>query len=223
MGRNPPKDQTERRGKSTGTRDTRMVAAANGLSSFSGHLVQMAGALAAGNGRAVDASTAFGPWKISPKYRQIICNIFPFLVAFSLGLLGVYAYGDRGDPRSIIEIQVVTGDGSLSPGTFASVLYTVHDSQECYGVVHRWIVDSNGLSHAMPDTTVFHNYSVTGHGATYQFSREFRIPRFISTGPAVYRAQTERWCNLLQWLIWPIDDNEEAKFTIVEGTSRERD
>jgi hypothetical protein len=152
------------------------------------------------------------------RWRRLVCHILPVMVALTIGTVGMTAIklvGDRYDPRSILTTQIVP---LLSaPGSFVSVVYLVQDNRECHGIVHRWVIDSSGLIHAIGDVTVFHNF-VVEFKKPYHFSRDFRIPRGAAAGPALYQARTERWCNFLQEWFWPIVDTESASFIISGGS-----
>lgn len=164
--------------------------------------------------------STFTQWQLMSPWRRLACHVLPVLV----GLLitgAVFALAvDRNDPRDII--HATTDPAVVVPGQIVSIVYTAKDKRECNGVVHRWIVDSGGALkkpklYALPDASVFHNYTTNAPGVPFEFSREIRVPFNINWGTATYHATTERWCNPLQQYFWPISSSDYASFTVVPG------
>jgi len=152
-------------------------------------------------------------------WRRAICHIFPIITSLIIGAVGVWAYGNRANPREILSVKVSPIE--VNAGGFLSVVYEISDIRECQGVVHRWIRDSAGTLYAISDATVFHNFYGSEAAKSYKFARELRVPRTTRAGPAMYHAQTERWCSPLQWF-WPIVDIEEAPFTVLPPSTQQQ-
>ena len=156
---------------------------------------------------------SFTQWQLMPPWRRVACHIVPVLFAFLVGIGAVQLVGDRYHPRIILEVRV--SPQIVQPGQVVEVVYTAKDKRRCHGEVHRWIVDKDSRLYALPEVPVFYNYE--GLPPSFDFVRDIIIPPSIPDGPAVYHAETDRWCNALQRAFWPIHDANDAKFTVQRG------
>ncbi len=80
----------------------------------------------------------------------------------------------------------------------------------CRGLVHRVHIDSQGhhFDYDAIDAAIHGPIGVT---ELHRF--EWVIPG-MAPGPAIFRRQTDRWCNWLQRL-WPMQEVHEAKYTVL--------
>jgi hypothetical protein len=147
-------------------------------------------------------------------WRRILCHALPVIASLVIAAIGIWAYGSRQEPRIILAADIFPN--ATAPGNEISVIYAVTDYRECRGVTHRWIVDSIGIIHVLPDADIFHRFwSNQPRPQTYNLSRDFRVPLTASFGEATFHAQTERWCSPIQYF-FPIMQTEEAIFTVMK-------
>lgn len=135
-------------------------------------------------------------------------------VSFVLGLLifatPIYFLLDR---LPAVETVIHFEPDRVFPGQHVQVVWTVKVLRShCHGRVHRSMIDSQGHIFAFESiAAVIHG--VVGTIDTYYY--EWSIPVGISPGPAIFRRNTERWCNPLQQWLWPMHEVHEAMFTVL--------
>jgi hypothetical protein len=137
-------------------------------------------------------------------HRSRWCNY----IGLTLGLLvAAPVFGmlfDRREPVHLYEGQFVPDQ--VLPGQSIVVVWEVDElRQGCDGVVERRILEKKtGKVHYFKrEPTVYHLVGPAGGRQT--FSRDFTLPQAITPGPAEYTTIGERWCNLLQKYIWPME------------------
>jgi hypothetical protein len=134
-------------------------------------------------------------------------------VFFVLGLLvfatPVYFLLDRSPA---VETEIHFEPDHVVPGQHAQAVWTVKVLRpHCRGLVHRSMIDSQGHIFAFEAVaSVIHGD--VGTTDTYYYG--WTIPIGMSSGPALFRRNTERWCNPLQRWLWPMQEVHEAKFTV---------
>jgi len=121
--------------------------------------------------------------------------------------------------RHVTDLRPV-GITEAHPGGTATIEYVGTETKVCDGRVHRSITDSTGAFHDLPDADVFRlpfhdlNKKVT-------FWHEFPVPWKVAPGPATYHSEVVRYCNFLQWLVWPSVERYHIKFNVTAATRPE--
>jgi len=82
----------------------------------------------------------------------------------------------------------------------------------CRGLVHRAMIDSQRQIFAFSSIAAVVHGDV---GTTDTYRYDWTIPMGMAPGPAIFRRNTERWCNPLQKWIWPMQEVHEARFTVL--------
>lgn len=135
------------------------------------------------------------------------------LVSFLLGVaafsLPMYLLLDRSPA---VETTIRMEPDHVVPGQKAEAVWTVKVLRpHCRGLVHRTMIDSQNRIFAFSSiSSVIHGE--VGTEDTYRY--DWIIPMGMSPGKAVFRRNTERWCNPLQRWLWPMQEVHEAHFTV---------
>jgi hypothetical protein len=104
----------------------------------------------------------------------------------------------------------------VSPGdSFQAVWIDTPLREGCTGVVFRRFV---GLSDGMKASWVYPAVHVVLHGPVgepEQFRTPWVVPAKMDPGTeGVFRKHIKRSCNFLQAWIWPMEEDQEARFTV---------
>jgi hypothetical protein len=81
----------------------------------------------------------------------------------------------------------------------------------CGGIIYRQFISGEELW-VFPPTSVVHHDDV---GAVQTFHTQWVTPR-MPAGRAVFHKNYYRWCNVFQRWLWPMYEEQEAEFTVVE-------
>ena len=147
----------------------------------------------------------------------------PFLIAFLVGAL-VFA-----TPAYMLlqrEPCIETTDFHMEPSTVASgqkfvAVWTDRTLRAgCNGMLNRRFIATNGI-----DIWVFPPAHTVHHGAVGSTSR-FHTPWIAPDAPPgtdiVFRKDIQRWSNPIQKWVWPMEEAQEAPFSIVEPAQEPR-
>jgi hypothetical protein len=105
---------------------------------------------------------------------------------------------DRQPPVIYERVGAVTA--SAPQGGQLEVEFSVFRLRICPADVRRWLIDSAGVRHSIPQFTV--GPRLNAGLDTYR--RTITIPDAAAVGPAVYTVDLDYYCNPLQRLGWPI-------------------
>lgn len=131
----------------------------------------------------------------------------------ALAALGAWGYNDLVLDRHPVDFELTEiYPNPAAPGSYTSLFYMGQQNYICDGIIHRWIVDSAGTVHDLPDVTMFQYDGASS--APVQFEREIRIPASAAHGVATMHVTAVRWCNVLQHMFWPIQDTHKLNFLI---------
>jgi hypothetical protein len=132
-----------------------------------------------------------------------------FMLGLVIFVVPMYLLLDRS---SAVETEIHFDPDHVLPGQQVQVVWSVKVLRpQCRGLVHRSMIDSQGRIFAF-DSIASVIHGEVGTTDTYYYG--WSIPIGISPGPAVFRRNTERWCNPLQQWLWPMQEVHEAKFTV---------
>ncbi len=84
----------------------------------------------------------------------------------------------------------------------------------CTGVVNRrftGVKDGNKTSWVLPAVHVVLHGAV---GVPEQFRTTWRVPHLDPGTEGVFKKHVKRWCNLPQELLWPMEEDQEAIFSV---------
>jgi len=105
---------------------------------------------------------------------------------------------------------------TVVPGQRSEAVWTVKVLRPgCRGLVYRKMIDSQGRIFAFSAVEAVIHGKV---GTTDTYRSDWVIPAGMSPGPATFRRDTERWCNVLQHWLWPMQEVHKAHFTVVATT-----
>lgn len=146
--------------------------------------------------------------KTVKKARRYLCHLAAGLMALLIVLPISSMLMDRTVPYSAVEGEIVPY--SIPQGGTGSIHWRGIRKRDCDGIVKRTIIDIEGNVHPLPEARTAYYQD-----PKYKFSREFRVPEYAVSGPAIYQAQTLFICNPIHYL-WPIPSISPAvKFNIV--------
>lgn len=134
------------------------------------------------------------------------------LIAITLSF-GYWIVNDLVVERVPVEYVLNTIDPSPAiPGAVATLRYSGRQNYRCEGLIRRWIVDSGGTIHDLPDVPQF-DYD-SDEPALVRFAREIDIPPSASSGAATIHVTAFRWCNIMQHYFSPTMDHHTLHFDI---------
>ena len=150
--------------------------------------------------------------------RRLLCHAAPVFVSLCIGFFAIELIGPRFESRALINAHIEPP--VLEPGQIGSFKFTASGETRrfdkiCDGVVHRWIVDSQGTIWSITDANAAEVIPMD-HGS-FDFVRQFPVAVGAAAGPAVYHSEVTRWCNPLQQLFLPIVIYHRAPFEIVNA------
>jgi len=103
----------------------------------------------------------------------------------------------------------------LRPGAKTRAAWTVktlRDPDQCRGLVHRSLIDSQGQVFAFSTIDAVIHGSI---GEVHTYYYPWTIPTGLAPGPAIFRRNVDRWCNPLQRWVWPMHEVHETTFTVL--------
>lgn len=138
--------------------------------------------------------------------KVLLASFCSGLVVFSVP---AYLLLDRS---AAVETVVHLEPDHVTPGQMVEVVWSVKVLRAgCMGLVHRQVVDSQNRIFAFASVGAVIHGKV---GTTDTYRYDWTIPMGMQPGLAVFRRNTERWCNPLQHYFWPMQEVHEATFTV---------
>lgn len=87
----------------------------------------------------------------------------------------------------------------------------------CHGIVHRRFISGKDVWVFPPVRAV--NHGPVGEAQT--FHTMWTIPD-MPPGEGVFQKTVRRWCNHVQEWLWPMEEVQEARFSVVESAQEQR-
>ena len=214
-GGRPTKRSAGRARKTKSAAGNPLVRAPGNLAWYRRHFIALAARLA---GRHVGGLGYYstGPaWQAVSLWRRLAYHAPPIILAAIVGMLAIELLAERLSPREYADVRIEPN--VVKPGQTANFKFKANAAigrfdADCHGLVHRWIVDAQGVVLSLNNIDASEVVPID-HGS-FQFVREFPVPGAIACGPANYHSQVTRWCNPLQGLFWPIVDSHVASFVV---------
>jgi hypothetical protein len=138
----------------------------------------------------------------------------PLLLSFIFGcvVFSIFAYLLL-DRSPAVETVIHMVPDAVVPGQKFEAVWSVKVLRpHCRGLVHRVMVDSQGQIFAFASIAAVIHGEV---GTTDTYRSDWIVPMGMSLGPAIFRRNTERWCNPLQKWLWPMQEVHEAEFMVI--------
>jgi hypothetical protein len=133
-----------------------------------------------------------------------------FLIGLAIFAFPIYLICHRSPPIKVTDFHLMPE--VVRPGQRVEAVWTVESLREgCSGTVQRRMIDNENQVFAfIPVPTVRHGPV----GKVETFRTPWMIPIGIANGPAVLQRHIERWCNFLQEMLWPMQEDYETRFTV---------
>jgi hypothetical protein len=138
---------------------------------------------------------------------------YPLTLGFMFGMFvfSVPAYFLL-DRSPAVETVIHMAPDKVVPGQHFEAVWSVKVLRpHCRGMVHRVIIDSQRQVFAFASVAAVIHGDV---GTVDIYRSDWIVPMGMSSGPAIFRRNTERWCNPLQKWLWPMQEVHEAEFTV---------
>jgi len=146
----------------------------------------------------------------------------PFLISFLIGglVFGVVYYALRDDP-CIETTDFHMEPNVVSPGQKFRAVWTDKVLRDCDGTLNRRFLDTEGIDIwvFLPAHTVHHGPP----GSVNRFHTPWTAPEDAHPGmKLVFRKDVKRWGNFFQRWVRPMEEAQEAPFSIGESAQELR-
>ncbi len=121
----------------------------------------------------------------------------------ALAFLGSFSIAsqlfDREPPVRYERVRALSD--TVPQGGTIEVEFSVFRLRLCEGTARRWLTDSTGTRHSIPQFTV----GPRPLAGLDTYRRTITIPEAAATGPASYQVEISYACNVVHRLGWPIE------------------
>jgi hypothetical protein len=136
----------------------------------------------------------------------VVCIMASF-GSFSFTMMAI----DRTPPITYEGARAI--QPTVKRGGNLDVEFQVFRTRICPTVAKRWVIDAEGIKHAIPSYTV--GMKLLAGRETYQ--RSITVPENAAIGRAWYEVTLNYYCNFLHKVGWPIVVNSPPiEFTVSE-------
>ena len=149
--------------------------------------------------------------------RQTALNLLPAIFAQFVCAPIMWLLFDRSPVVTLSDLRVTPN--TVMSGGRLEIKWNIDQLRvNCEGTVTQEIIASNSQIYPFaPEPTVYHE------AGKHEYIKEMVLPAGMVPGRAIYRSNIVRWCNSLQRVFWPMQDQiHDVEFNVIASSVGEQ-